>query len=297
MRLFNFGSLNIDHVYSVDQFVRPGETIHAQRYQQYCGGKGLNQSLAAARAGMQVVHVGQVGGDAGVLAETLDQSSVDTALIKTVDQPTGHAIIQVDSTGENEIIVFGGANQALSKEMIDTALSLAELDDWVLCQNETNQVDYLLHSAAEKGLFSIFNPAPMTPAVKDFPLHKVGLMILNQSEAAELSHQTDDEAVVENLRHRFAGTRMVLTLGARGAVYFDQQRCVGVPAEEVSVVDSTGAGDTFIGYFVNELAAGQSIENCLATACRAAAECVQTAGAADSIPARSALPAEFNNRD
>ncbi len=289
MRLFNFGSLNIDHVYNVDEFVKPGQTIHARHYQQFCGGKGLNQSIAAARAGMQVLHVGQIGAGGEVLTRQLDNAQVDTSLVDQVDAATGHAIIQVAASGENEIIVFGGANQSLTRNKIDAALATARSDDWVLCQNEINQVDYLLDKSAQAGLLVAFNPAPMTDLVKAYPLHTVDLLIVNQTEGAALTGQTEAAAIAVGLSQHYPDTRIVLTLGAQGAMYVDQQQTISVAAEPLDAIDTTAAGDTFIGYFLSELADQKTIDTCLQTACRAAALCVQKAGASDSIPLRSAL--------
>lgn len=289
MKLFNFGSLNIDHVYSVDEFVQPGQTIHAKSYQQFCGGKGLNQSIAAAHAGMQVMHVGQVGAGGELLIEQLNDCQVDTSLIDRVGDATGHAIIQVADSGENEIIVFGGANQTLTKEKIDAALALADQSDWVLCQNETNHIDYLLNEAEKTGLKTILNPAPMTDLVKSYPLDKLDLLIVNETEGIGLTGQCEKKAVLEALLQHYPDTNIVLTLGDKGAVFANQSRMITVTAEKVTAVDTTAAGDTFIGYFLAGYTSGKDIESCLKTACQAAALSVQKAGAASSIPRRSML--------
>lgn len=289
MKLFNFGSLNIDHVYTVDEFVQPGQTIHAKRYQQFCGGKGLNQSIAAARAGMKVVHVGQIGAGGEVLVEQLRDSQVDTSLIDQVDDPTGHAIIQVADSGENEIIVFGGANQTLSKEKIDAALAMASKGDWVLCQNETNYVDYLINKATEANLLIALNPAPMTDTVKNYPLSNLNLLIVNETEAIDLTGQSETETILNDLLQQYPSTSIVLTLGDKGAVFANRSQTISAEAEKVAAVDTTAAGDTFIGYFLAEYTGEKDIEACLKKACQAAALSVQKAGAADSIPYRSML--------
>lgn len=290
MKLINFGSLNIDHVYSVDEFVQPGQTIHAKNYQQFCGGKGLNQSIAVARAGMQVMHIGQVGPGGEALIQLLNESGVDTSQIDTVDEATGHAIIQVAASGENEIIVFGGANQILSRGKIDNALSLAEKGDWVLCQNETSHVDYLLEAAYKIGLRTVFNPAPMNASVKQYPLDKVNLLIVNETEGAALAGQSDPGNILSSLLTRYPDINVVLTQGAKGAAFGSQKITVDVAAEKVEVMDTTAAGDTFIGYFLAEISQRQAVETCLKTACLAAGLCVQKAGAAQSIPLREELP-------
>ncbi len=289
MKLFNFGSLNVDHVYSVDEFVQPGQTIHAKNYQQFFGGKGLNQSIAAAHAGMQVMHVGQVGAGGKPLIDQLSDCQVDVTLIDQVNDPTGHAIIQVADSGENEIIVFGGANQTLTKEKIDTALTQANEGDWVLCQNETNHVDYLINQASQARLLIALNPAPMTDAVTSYPLDSLDLLIVNETEGAALTGQSDVKMIVDHLLKRYPQTHVLLTLGEKGAIYASRSFVATAAAEKVTAVDTTAAGDTFIGYFLAGYTRGKDIESCLKTACQAAALSVQKAGAASSIPHRSML--------
>ncbi len=289
MRIFNFGSLNLDHVYSVDDFVQPGQTIAANDYRQFAGGKGLNQSIALAKAGADVVHVGMVGIEGGMLLEKLQANGVAVDQVVTIEQATGQAVIQVNNSGENAIIINAGANACLSKTRIDEALNGSKNDDWVLCQNETSEVAYLLDAASRRGLFTVFNPAPMTTQVHNYPLAKVDLLIVNETEAQALVGAAESEQVIEQLLHHYPATRIVLTLGAQGAVYADQHSRILVPAHQVQAVDTTAAGDTFIGYFVAQWAQQLPLEQCLEIATQAAALCVQTQGAADSIPDRAEL--------
>lgn len=286
MKLFNVGSLNLDHVYTVDAFVQPGQTISANDYQQFVGGKGLNQSIALARAGAEVVHVGMLGPEANDLLKALEKEGVNTTQINTCEQATGHAIIQVNQVGENSIIVYPGANHLLNPYHIDQALSDSQEGDWILCQNETSQVGYLLEIAKQKKLFTVFNPAPMTADVQGYPLNHVDLLIVNESEGQALSGKTDVELILATLLKRYPSTKMVLTLGAKGAIYIDQSTRCTVSAQPVTAVDTTAAGDTFIGYFLAELIQGADPKQCLTIATRAAGLCVQKMGAADSIPDR-----------
>ena len=286
MKIFNFGSLNIDHVYAVEGFVQPGETIASLEYQRFCGGKGGNQSVALAYAGAHVCHVGRVGADGEWLKNRLAESGVDVSHIATGSEPTGHAIIQVDREGENSIIVFGGANRTLSEADVDLVLGAAEMSDYVLTQNETNCVDILLDKAWEQELFTVFNPAPITASVRGYPLDKVNLFILNETEGKSLTGKSAPDEILAALLQRYPHSGVVLTLGSRGAQYRDKEMAISVPAENVEVVDTTAAGDTFIGYFLAELSKGSEIEYCLKLACKASAICVQRLGAADSIPKR-----------
>ena len=284
MRIFNFGSLNIDHVYRVNELVSPGATISASDYQQYCGGKGLNQSIALARAGASVVHVGVLGPDGDMLLQQLQADGVDTSMIRRIDAASGHAVIQVSDAGDNAIIIYPGANQRLSRAQIDAALQQAKSGDWVLCQNETSEVAYLLQAASKRGLYTACNPAPMTSAARDYPYHLLKLLLVNQSEAEALTGSTDHNAMLAQLQQSYPDTIVMLTLGADGAVAFSQGESFQQPAEQVNAEDTTAAGDTFCGYFLHALAQQRSLTQCLQQASHAAALCVQRAGAAVSIP-------------
>lgn len=289
MKVFNFGSINIDHVYSVDHFVQPGQTISSENYHQFHGGKGCNQSVALARAGANVMHVGKIGADGAWIRQRLADCGADVSLITTCDAPTGHAVIQVSSAGENSIIIHGGANQQLDDVDVESGLKNCGPEDFVLTQNETSSVECLLRSASDRGLFVIFNPAPMTEAVKDYLLDGVSLFIVNETEGQGLVGARAVEKIIEGMRLRFPSAKLLLTLGERGAVYCDQNLEIHVPAEKVVAVDTTSAGDTFIGYFLAGLAKQLDPETCLRYASRAASLCVQRHGAAYSIPTRFEL--------
>jgi len=219
------------------------------------------------------------------LKDLLEESGVDVSLISTGSEPTGHAIIQVNQSGENSIVIFGGANKALSEKDIDDALKIATPGDFILMQNETNCVAILLERAWRKGLFTVFNPAPMTGAVRNYPLDKVKLLIVNETEGKSLTGESAPADILASLLERYPHLRIVITLGSKGARYRDNKTEISIPAETIDrIVDTTAAGDTFIGYFLAELSRGSEIEDCLKMACRASAICIQKAGAADSIP-------------
>ncbi len=289
MRVINFGSLNIDHVYRVERFAKPGETLASTHYQQFVGGKGLNQSIALARAGAKVMHAGSIGADGATLKSTLEADGVDVSCVFDVDGPSGHAIIQVDSCGENCILLHGGANQRNGPETMACVFGRAKPGDLLLLQNEINDLPAIIQQAAERQLQVVFNPAPMSNEVLRYPLHKVDYLILNQTEAAALTAQQGITEILAMLRERFAHCKVVLTQGADGAVYQDQRQKLHVDAVAVRAIDTTAAGDTFVGYFLAELCRGSAVKTCLQIACRAAALCVQKAGAANSIPYRHQL--------
>lgn len=291
MAVLNFGSLNIDHVYEVDHFVRPGETLAGNTYARHCGGKGLNQSVALARAGAEVFHAGKVGNEGDVLVDYLRGSGADVSRIAVSETPTGHALIQVDAGGENAIILYGGANRAVTPEDADRVLEGFSATDVLLMQNEISSTGYIMEKAAARGMEIFFNPAPMTREVLEYPLDRVGWFIVNEIEGEMLSGATEPEDVAGALIEKFPASRVVLTLGSRGVLYADSQRTLEVPAYRVQPVDTTAAGDTFIGYFIASLTGGADVKAALDTACRAAALCVTRPGAAGSIPDRAAVAA------
>ena len=277
MKVLNFGSLNIDFVYRVRQFVRPGETIAASGFAKFAGGKGLNQSIALARAGAKVIHAGAVGADGGFLLELLRENGVDCSAVKIVDDaPTGHALIQVADSGENAIVLYPGANHCIAPELIERALVMADEGDILLLQNEISGMIDIMSRAHERSMRIFLNPAPMTDMVAAYPLEWVDTLIVNETEWKALTA----------LSPSFGGN-ILKTLGAEGAVYNDR---IFVPAQHVDeVVDTTAAGDTFIGYFIAESLAGRDEENAMRTAALASAWCVRHAGAEPSIPRRSDL--------
>jgi len=290
IKVLNFGSLNIDHVYSVSAISRPGETIQSHNYEVFAGGKGANQSAALAQAGACVSHAGRIGTDGRWLKEKLSTFAVDVnQIIEDPDSPTGHAIVQVAADGENSIVLFPGANLHLSESQIDYSISQFTQGDFLLVQNETNQIEHLLTAACRLGLKIVFNPAPFTDAVANYPLSLVDILIVNQTEAndltalgSEASHQT----LLESL-HRIIGSagEVIVTLGSEGAIFFDGKTTLFEPAITVEpVVDTTGAGDTFVGYFVAATAAGMSPTEALRKATAAAALSIARHGAMDSIP-------------
>jgi ribokinase len=286
MKVINFGSINIDHVYEVAHFVRPGETLRSDSYSIFSGGKGSNQSLSLARAGANVFHAGKIGDDGRWLNKNLEESGVDTSLIEITDTPTGHALIQVNTQGENAIIIHGGANETVADDDIKRVLAIAEQGDCLLVQNEINSVDKIIQQAKEKGLLIVFNPAPMNESVKDYPLDLVDIFIINEVEGEALTQQSDPETIVAYMLRLYPQSKTVLTLGREGLIYGDDKKVICIPALRVEVVDTTGAGDTFVGYFLAELISGSTIEQCLQMGIKASALCVTRKGAGDSIPLR-----------
>jgi len=290
MNILNFGSLNIDRVYEVDHLVLPGETITSINYNESCGGKGLNQSIALASAGAEVYHAGKVGRDGLLLKTFLDKKGVNTSLIDIAEGPSGHAIIQVDRKGENSIVLYGGANREISGKDAAAILTQFNPGDYILLQNEISGMPEILRQASDAGLTLFFNPAPMEPEVLKYPLDGVNYFLMNETEGTGFTGEKDPERILAAMLAAFPNAATILTLGENGVYYADSNKKLFVPAEEVTPLDTTGAGDTFIGYFVAESASGQlPVEEWLHTASLAAALCVTRPGAAESIPERKEL--------
>ena len=254
MKVVNFGSINLDHVYLTPHFVRPGETLFSETYQKFYGGKGLNQSIALARAGADVHHAGRIGKDGTDLKEYLTQCNINTEkIMMTEDEATGHAIIQINKQGENQIIVYSGANKKITEEDIDKVLNDFSSGDFLVVQNEISNVPYLLERGAELGLNVVLNPAPMISEVKNYPLDKVNYLIINEVEGEELTGQNGLQEIIKRLKERFPETAIVLTCGDKGVLFSNAEEKLHQEAYKVKPVDTTAAGDTFIGFFIAEI--------------------------------------------
>lgn len=284
MKILNFGSMNLDHSYEVDHFVRPGETLAAQSVEISCGGKGLNQSVALARAGALVWHGGCVGRGGEPLLALLQASGVNTTCLRPVDVPQGHAVIQREAGGENGILLYGGSNRAVTPAQIEQTIARFEPGDWLLLQNEVNGLSALLAAGAARGLTIALNPSPCDAALAELDLSSVAWLILNKGEAEQLTGFAEPERVRAALHRRWPQMRVVLTLGAAGSVLLAPEGVWRQPAYPAQAVDTTGAGDTFTGYFLAGLLRGLPWARCLEMASCAAALSVMRPGAADSIP-------------
>ena len=284
MSVVNVGSLNIDRVLGVGHIARPGETIAAKSLALFAGGKGANQSVALARAGARVVHVGRVGADGAWLVETLAREGVDTRHIGIGAAPTGQAMIQVDDAGENAIVLSGGANLEITPDDVDAALAEAPADAWLLVQNETSSVAQAIRLAHQRGMRVALNPAPFDERVREYPLEFVHLLCVNQTEGAALAGKQSAEQIVAALAAWLPQCEILLTLGSAGARYRSARGELFEQAPAVDVVDTTAAGDTFLGYFLAGRAAEVDPRECLARACRAAALCVTRPGTIGAIP-------------
>ncbi len=299
MRVLSFGSLNIDNVYSVPHFIVRGETLAARSLNVFSGGKGLNQSVALSKAGLKVFHAGAVGEDDGqFLIDELESAGVNTDYIKRLKgTKTGHTIIQNNEDGDNCIILFGGANQEISKSQIDETLKNFSAGDALVIQNEISGLEYLAKSAKNNGMIIAFNPSPMEDKI--IPVFKYAdYLLLNEVEAGQFLNEKiscdEPEKIAEKLRSSLPGAKIILTLGTKGAIYSDSEITFHQDAMKVNAVDTTAAGDTFTGFFLSGIFEGRTPQWSMNFATNASAIAVTRHGAAPSIPSRDEVLEKLN---
>ena len=286
MRVLNIGSLNLDFVYSVDHITLPGETQSAAVRNTFLGGKGMNQSCALAKAGVEVYHGGMIGEDGKLFLEACREYGVHSEFIRMMDMPSGHAIIQLDKNAQNCILLYGGANQMLTTAFVDEVLDQFSADDILLLQNEVNLLPYIVDRAYEKGMQIALNPSPYNEKLNAVDMKKISIFLLNEVEGFQITGEKEPDAIAAKLREMFPHARIMLTLGKDGAMYVDAQQKVFQPSFQVQAVDTTAAGDTFTGYFLAGLTEGMPVEEILRMSAKASSIAVTRQGAVPSIPWR-----------
>jgi len=293
MPVLNFGSLNLDYVYNVEHFVQPGETLAAASRTVKAGGKGLNQSVALARAGLPVWHAGCLGAGGEPLKKMLEENGVDTEFLLSVPEAQGHTVIQVDPEGSNCILLFGGSNRCVPEEHIRRVISRFDRGDWLILQNEINGVPLIIDLAAEKEMRIVLNPSPFNDALKEADLSLLDWLLVNEIEAEQITGETEPDRIWQNLHARYPRLSLLVTLGSRGSAAFRiNGSSIETHREEavrVKAVDTTAAGDTYTGYFIAGLIDGEPLAACMKQASRASALAVTRPGAAGSIPWKKEL--------
>jgi len=288
MKILNFGSLNVDYVYSVDYFVRAGETLKANSREVLPGGKGLNQSVALARAGAQVYHAGCIGADGEFLRQLLNKKGVNTEYLRTIDGMQGHTIIQVDKKGENCILLYGGTNRSIGDSQIDETLAHFGQGDWLVLQNEVNSLPRIVDAAFARGMRIVLNPSPYEEGLKEVDFGKLSWLLVNEVEACQCSGSDEPERAWDVLHARYPRLSVLITLGSAGSIAHavgpDGVDTVRQQAFRADAVDTTAAGDTFTGFFIGGLAEGRPLNECMRRASMASAISVTRMGAAVSIP-------------
>ena len=297
MKIYNFGSLNVDRVYGVEDFVRAGETILAKSLSFFPGGKGLNQTIALARAGANVYHVGCIGRDGGILKDTLVENQVPLTYVKEMDADGGHTALQVSKSGQNAIIVYSGTNHMLTENFVDEVMQTIEPGDYVLMQNEINLVPYIIRKAKEAGAQVALNPSPITKELMSYPLEMVDLFIVNEIEGEAVTGEKEPQKILTAFREKYPHAKIVLTLGSEGSCYQDETTFAMQEIYKNTVVDTTGAGDTYCGYLLTCLMEDVPVKEALHMATAASSIAVSRQGAAPSIPKREEVEAFLKERN
>lgn len=284
MKVLNFGSLNYDYVYHVNHILKPGETLASDGMETFSGGKGLNQSIALAKAGVLVYHAGAIGEEGEELVSCLEQNGVCTDYILKCPGKSGHTVIQVDENAQNSILLYGGANRKITKEYVDDVLSLFGEGDFLILQNEINQLDYIIDKAYEKRMQIVLNPSPFDSALLACDLKKISYFVMNEIEGEEITKTSDRMNIIMLMKEKYPKASVLLTLGEKGSIYYDGNSIHEQEIYKVKAVDTTAAGDTFTGYFVAGLIEGMEPKAMLQRCAKASGIAVTRKGAAPSIP-------------
>lgn len=288
MKILNFGSLNYDYVYQVDHFVVGGETETSGSMETHLGGKGFNQSVALAKAGLSVYHGGSLGEEGQDFLDACKRYGVHTDYTRMIEGRSGHTVIQVNPDAQNGILLFGGANRKQDKAFIDEVLSHFEKGDMIVLQNEVNLIGYLVDRAYERGLTVVLNPSPYDDYLKEADFNKVSIFLMNEIEGEMMTGEKDPEKILTIVHEKYQNAGTVLTLGTAGAYYEDRDgNRTFQEAFPVAAVDTTAAGDTFTGFFIAGLAEHLPMEETLRRAAKASSLAVGKAGAAESIPTKA----------
>ena len=287
MKVLCFGSLNIDMTFAVPHFVRAGETLSSLSMTKAAGGKGANQAAALAKAGCETYMAGKTGRDASFIIDALNDYHADCSNIIVTDNPSGQAIIQLSADNQNAIILLPGENRNIQEDDVDNVLSSFDKGDWIVLQNEINLVDCIMKKAKRKGMHICFNPAPFDDNVRGFPLSIADLLVVNEIEGAGLAAMEGPfEQVIKQLSSLYPGQEIIMTVGSRGAYYCGHAGMIYQSIIDYPVVDTTAAGDTFIGYYLASIIRGYSVKKALYYATKASGLAVSRKGAMPSIPDR-----------
>lgn len=288
------GSLNMDTVISVPHIPEAGETILATDINYYSGGKGANQAVVAARLGNNVSMIGKIGqdGNGQSLLESLEKDNIDTTGIEISDSITGTAFINVNPDGENNIVVAPGANDDVDIKQIEKYRSIIENSKVCILQMEIpyETVKYVIDICYKKGVKVIFNPAPATNQIEDEIIRKIDILVPNETElfilAGKRGLSLDNmEDVAREVYNKGCPT-LIVTLGSQGGMYLKDNKLEYFKSKRVKVLDTTAAGDAFIGAIGTNIVQGKSIEESIEYATYVAALTVTKSGAQSSLPTK-----------
>ena len=304
MSVLVFGSLNLDLVTYADKLPAIGETIVGEKLLKFPGGKGLNQAIAARRAGSEVLMVGSIGNDADgdYLFNILKSENIDPKFITKTSEQTGIAVIEVSKSAENRIIIIAGANSKtrFSNEVLTSSpsvtVSLAQLETPIA------EVAKFIHESKAAGKITILNPAPIQKLDQQL-LQDTDYLIANETEASFLigravEHLSKDEAVtIARQLQKNGSKKVIITLGEQGSVYLDQEKELFTPAYKVKAVDTTAAGDAFCGAFATAISENKPVEYALKFASAAGGLAATKAGAVPSLPTQQEILSMFTSLD
>ena len=304
MSVLVFGSLNLDLVTYADKLPAIGETIVGEKLLKFPGGKGLNQAIAARRAGSEVLMVGSIGNDADgdYLFNILKSENIDPKFITKTSEQTGIAVIEVSKSAENRIIIIAGANSKtrFSNEVLTSSpsvtVSLAQLETPIA------EVTKFIHESKAAGKITMLNPAPIQKLDQQL-LQDTDYLIANETEASFLigsavEHLSKDEAVlIARQLQKNGSKKVIITLGEQGSVYLDQEKELFTPAYKVKAVDTTAAGDAFCGAFATAISENKPVEYALKFASAAGGLAATKAGAVPSLPTQQEILSMFTSLD
>lgn len=304
MSVLVFGSLNLDLVTYADKLPAIGETIVGEKLLKFPGGKGLNQAIAARRAGSEVLMVGSIGNDADgdYLFDILKSENIDPKFITKTSEQTGIAVIEVSKSAENRIIIIAGANSKtrFSNEVLTSSpsvtVSLAQLETPIA------EVAKFVHESKAARKITILNPAPIQKLDQQL-LQDTDYLIANETEASFLigsavEHLSKDEAVtIARQLQKNGSKKVIITLGEQGSVYLDQEKELFTPAYKVKAVDTTAAGDAFCGAFATAISENKPVEYALKFASAAGGLAATKAGAVPSLPTQQEILSMFTSLD
>lgn len=291
MNIVVIGSMNMDYILTTDNLPEKGETIHANDFKTSIGGKGANQAFAARKLGADVIMIGSVGNDDNgrKIIHRMNELGIDTSRIELVDTKTGNAMINVDNNGNNTIIVYGGANKCVKKEVIDKNEDIIKKADFILFQLEIpiETVEYGINIAKKHNRKIILNPAP-AQKLSDNILKNVDILTPNETELAIISGENDLKLGARKLLE--AGVKeVIVTLGEKGSYYLSNEKEILSESIKVKAIDTTAAGDSFNGALAVSICEGKYIEEVLEFSNVVGALTTTKSGAENSLPYREAV--------
>lgn len=293
MKVLVFGSINIDRTFTLPRFLIQGETICSSSLSISAGGKGANQAVAIRKAGVETQLAATIGEDGIWIKDILSSFLVDTSLINVKkDTYTGSATILLDEKKCSSIILYGGANRENSTDYIMSVLSQYEKGDWIVLENEINNLDIIINEASDRGIKICLNPSPFEDNLFSLPLEKIDLLILNEVEMSLLLKReildnipSYKESIIQ-AGEKFPSADILLTLGDKGSIYKEKrsEKTIYTPALKTNCVDTTACGDTFLGYFLALSIKNVDLNKRLELATKASSFTATRPGAMESIP-------------